>query len=228
MQWFRAMQGMQQHLHTCAATGETPYERASRRACVRIIAATLFSLTALACGKERPPWTGFPLLPPDASTFELSPQLASSFAAAEAAFVAQLAAGQGVDAAGAGAAPVVSPNVADAGIPHTAAETHALPESSQKAGEPRKPPGPDAGPEMMAAAGGRSDEPIQPVAADLDAATPTGAAGHAGASGSEIDADTAMVADAGGHAGTIGPTVPLPQPSGPDAGTAEPDADGGG
>src|ERR1700712_483647 len=71
---------------------------------VWLSAAVVLLLTAAACGAERPPWTGFELFPPDAGGIELSPPLEASLQAAEAAFLAQLAAGQGGGTAGASAA----------------------------------------------------------------------------------------------------------------------------
>lgn len=49
------------------------------------------ALLVLGCGDERAPWSGFPIFPPDAGGFELSPNVASGLLAAQAAFARQIA-----------------------------------------------------------------------------------------------------------------------------------------
>lgn len=184
-----------------AANGGMWQERSSVRALVGL----LLSFFALACGDERPPWSGFEVFPPDASLPTLSPELEARLQAAAAAFVAPPAAGQGAEPVQ--AAPDATPaatSSTDAGTeppPRMAAEGERRPDDSPAAPrampdagvQPETPPKPPA---RRAAAGARSFPPRWPF--DLDASI------------------------------GLGRTDRPSEPDDGDAGTAEPAADGGG
>lgn len=99
-----------------AAHGGGTHARTNQSIRAYSLASTLAALFLLGCGDERPPWSGFPIFPPDAGAFELSPELASGLLAAQQAFARQIAGDQA--AAGAGA---IDPGAANnsAGAPAT-------------------------------------------------------------------------------------------------------------
>ena len=107
----RARRAKARAWHTRALPGRLLRERSSAAnggADLRLIATTVCALIMLACGDERPPWSGFPIVLPDAGGFEISPDLASSLLAAQAAFAKQLAE-QGAPDAGAASMGATSP-----------------------------------------------------------------------------------------------------------------------
>lgn len=180
---------------------------------VRIIPAVVL-LTAVACGDERPPWVGFELFPPDAGGIELSPQLEASLQAAQAAFFAQLAAGQG--AAGAGTAGA-SADDAGAGAsdehpPPRAAETSGSAGQRADADEPDKPAMPDANPAMNPAPAGEAGAGGGPRRRFPRATADAGAGMNTNTGGARAPTEPPWrpqaPADTGGQAGSDPPTQP--------------------
>jgi len=212
----RAVRGRFLPLQAFAAHGGT-----------RLFAATMCALIMLACGDERPPWSGFPIFPADAGAFELSPELASGLLAAQAAFAKQLAE-QGTQDAG--PAPPSSTNPeggsrttagAPASKPKPRKDDEAEREMPHMADDAASgpPPGSEAAVEPAAADGGiplRSED--------------------AGAGLSQRDAGVVMPTAGDGQpmpaAGSGGSTTPpaageaAPTPD-TDAGVSPADADGG-
>jgi hypothetical protein len=200
---------------------------------VHTVVALLCSLTA--CGEERPPWAGFPLFSPDASTFELPPELASSFNAAEIAFVTQLAAEQAARTAGAaGGSSANSEGAGAMAASPMAAMQERAPASGAKADKPRQPAALDAGVAIPATVAGHAaiavppNQPAMPPQPNTRAPMPAADAGRPheppATEPSPPDAGAAPSTDAGGQ---VPPIDPPTQPSQPDAGPPEPDADAG-
>ena len=160
------------------------------------------------CGDERAPWSGFPLFPPDAGGFELSPEVASGLLAAQAAFARELAGGAldaGVVSSSATNPNGPARNMAGAAAPRPSRPS--APEDDGKAGRASPPiAAPSEAPRSDANAGAPS----------MSAGTPSSDAG-ASDSGSRAPiaaADAGVTSiDAGADAAAANAGAEAPQPS---------------
>jgi len=172
----------------------------------RLIATTVCALLLLACGDERPPWSGFPIVLPDAGRFELSPDLASSLLAAQAALAKQLA-DQGSQDAGSASMGATSPMGARRGAAGAAAPRPPSADDDEK--ESAAPDRPEMTPDSMnpVDAGAAADSGMQ--------RRPEMRSSNGGAEVPGLDAGARMPTAGGGPTTT------------PDAGPALPAAGGG-
>lgn len=200
-QWLQVRRSTQRVCHSDSKGG-----RMSARAWFG--AATLCVFTALGCGDERPPWTGFDLFPPDAGGFDLPPELESSLRAAQAAFFAQLAAEQGIVSTEA-----TAPATASAGLPSQLGNGVGANEIKSEQPGTRDEENSNtntAAPADMAASSNQSPaQPDQHSNALMDAGADgyAGVSGSAHASGTDSHSEVARLpADASGFAGR--PTQP--------------------
>lgn len=208
----RTSRGRSQHVRACAAYGG---------------AVLLCVLFVFGCGDERPPWSGFPIFPPDAGGLEIPPDIASSLLAAQAAFAKQLAVEQGLVDAGSVSSSATSPAApmrATAGAP---APRMTRRDDDKDEEEPTSGSAKDAG---------KAGSEAPPPAAGAASAMTNASAANAGA-GSPVTIADAGVTTTQTDAGDAGaPMIPAPAmpttqidasipTTSADSGTASSDAD---